>query len=248
MWCVSVVISQYEPYGENVAYSKATNQSTTLGVLNASLGVDGNVSTKDGACSHTGVKQTYSWWTVDLAGFYFIKFIRIYQWTRDNVNRLNGSQMYAKGTDNTWKQINFNSNWPSSVFNVSVDLNKPIGEIMLNNSVWQGEAAFICVCELQAFTVTVCELFLNIPNNSREISTPGIAGNNTYNATITVECNEGYNYSLHEMEPLRCASDGSWRGNLGNCNGNSVCGKSGHWNGDIGLCKVIDCGSPLNTP
>ncbi|KAL3867965.1 hypothetical protein ACJMK2_040807, partial [Sinanodonta woodiana] len=64
----------------NVAYSKAANQSTTLGVLNASLGVDGNVSTDDGACSHTGEGPTYSWWTVDLKGFYFIKFIRIYQW------------------------------------------------------------------------------------------------------------------------------------------------------------------------
>ncbi|KAL3867963.1 hypothetical protein ACJMK2_040805, partial [Sinanodonta woodiana] len=71
---------------------------------------------------------------------------------------------------------------------------------------------------------TVCELFLNIPNNSREIATPGIAGNNTYNATITVECYEGYNYSLHEIEPLRCASDGSWRGYFGNCN-ELDCGK-----------------------
>ncbi|KAL3867967.1 hypothetical protein ACJMK2_040809, partial [Sinanodonta woodiana] len=67
------------------------------------------------------------------------------------INRLNGSQMYGKDMDNTWKQIHFNSNWPPSVFNVSVERNKPIGGIMLNNSVIQGAAAFICVCELQAF-------------------------------------------------------------------------------------------------
>ncbi|KAL3867964.1 hypothetical protein ACJMK2_040806, partial [Sinanodonta woodiana] len=67
------------------------------------------------------------------------------------INRLNGSQMYAKETDNTWKQIHFSSSSPPSVFNVSVELNKSIGEIMLNNSLVQGAAAFICVCELQAF-------------------------------------------------------------------------------------------------
>ncbi|KAL3868035.1 hypothetical protein ACJMK2_040874 [Sinanodonta woodiana] len=188
--------------------------------MNASLGVDGNISTNiDGvSCSHTGEYQKYAWWTVDLGGFYFIKFIRIYQWTKTNINRLDGSQMYAKEMDNTWKQLPFDSNWPPSVFNVSVELNKPIGAIMLNNLLVQGAAAFICVCELQAFKVTVCERPLNIPNNSKEIQTPGIAGNNTYNASIKVQCNEGYNYSLHDIVLLRCASNGLWRGNLGNCN------------------------------
>ncbi|KAL3868039.1 hypothetical protein ACJMK2_040878, partial [Sinanodonta woodiana] len=64
----------------------------------------------------------------------------------------------------------------------------------------------------------ICERPLNISNNSEEIVTPGTAGNNTYNTTITVKCKEGYNYSLHKIEPLRCASDGLWRGNLGTCN------------------------------
>ncbi|KAL3867961.1 hypothetical protein ACJMK2_040803 [Sinanodonta woodiana] len=165
--------------------------------MNASFGVDGNISTNIDvvSCSHTGEYQKYAWWTVDLGGFYFIKFIRIYQWTKRIINRLDGSQMYAKEMDNTWKQLPFDSNWPPSVFNVSVELNKPIGAIMLNNSLVQGAAAFICVCELQAFK-----------------------GNNTYNASIKVQCNEGYNYSLHDIVLLRCASNGLWRGNLGNCN------------------------------
>ncbi|KAL3868019.1 hypothetical protein ACJMK2_040858, partial [Sinanodonta woodiana] len=291
IWCFCVVRSQYEPYGENVAYQKPANQSSTYEVYIASLGVDGRISTNfdDKTCSHTGEGPRYSWWTVDLVGFYFIKFIRIYQWTNEYANRLNGSKIYVKEKDYTWKQINFNTNWPPSVFNVSVELSEPIGEIMLNNSVVQGAAAFICVCELQAFKVIECVPFSiengnievvkygdsnqnftygttlsvtchegyrisydglitneaestqkcnatgkwsrnltcsvttcwsppNIPNNSKEIVTPGIAGNNTYNATITVECNEGYNNSLHEIKHLRCASDGLWRGNLGNCN------------------------------
>ncbi|KAL3867983.1 hypothetical protein ACJMK2_040824 [Sinanodonta woodiana] len=293
IWSLSVVRSQYEPYGENVAYRKPANQSTTYQEYNASLGVDGGVSTNfyDGTCSHTGEGPNYSWWTVDLLGFYFIKFVRIYQWIEKGINRLNGSQIYIKEMDNNWKQIQFNSNSPPDAFNVSVELTKPISEIMLNTSLVQGAAAFICVCELQAFmviecvpfsiekgnvtiirygdsnqtftfgttinvtchegymmsddgiltnetdnimncnatgnwsrnltcSVTVCGRPPNIPNNSKEIQTPGIAGNNTYNATITMECNEGYNYSLHKKEPLRCGSDGSWTGNLGDCNGN----------------------------
>ncbi|KAL3868041.1 hypothetical protein ACJMK2_040880 [Sinanodonta woodiana] len=291
--CLYVVGRQYEYYGENVAYRKPANQSTTYQGYNASLGVDGLISTNfdDGTCSHTDVGQNYAWWTVDLEEFYFIKFIRIYHRNGQYYeNRLHGSALYAKDKDNIWTQIHFNSTWPPNEFNVSVELNKPIGGIMLNNSFLQQGAVFICVCELEAFkviecvhdfiengnivvvkygdsnqtftfgaTVNVtcdegyrmsddgvltnetestiecnvsgnwtrnltCSVILcgsppNIPSNSKEIITPGLAGNNTYNATITVECIEGYNYSLHEIKPLRCTSDGVWTGHLGNCNG-----------------------------
>ncbi|KAK3607671.1 hypothetical protein CHS0354_010659 [Potamilus streckersoni] len=99
IWCLSAVRSQYEPYGgkekchgldlphimtstgRNVARGKPANQSTTYQGYNASLGVDGGISTNfsDGTCSHTNEGPNYSWWIVNLAGFYFIKFIRIYQ-------------------------------------------------------------------------------------------------------------------------------------------------------------------------
>ncbi|KAL3868040.1 hypothetical protein ACJMK2_040879 [Sinanodonta woodiana] len=218
---------------------------------------------------------------------------------------------------------------PMTEFNVSVGLNKPIGELLLNNLFLREAAVFVCVCELQAFkviecvplsiengniqvvkygdsnqtftygttinvtcdegyrmsddgvlanetqrtlecnaagnwsrkltcSVTVCGRPPYFPNNSKEIQTPGIA----------VECNEGFNYSLHEMEPLRCASDGLWKGNLGNCNGNSSYNTTltiecyinytvpenknkERWTlgtDNLVICEVIDCGRILNVP
>ncbi|KAL3868072.1 hypothetical protein ACJMK2_040909 [Sinanodonta woodiana] len=298
--CLSdIARCQYRTFGENVALLKPASQSSTYKengfMFNASLGVDGNISTnfdRDKTCSHTNAGQTSAWWTVDLQGFFFIKFMRIYQLiNRPIYSRLDGAELYVLVEDSIWQQIQFDSNFPPEMFDVNVTLDKRISSIKLNNTKLTSTTheTFISICELEAFEVLACSPFtvrngivrvvklgdskqnctygtqLNVtcetgyqlsenrtslteadiiieclgtktwsrnltcsvidcghpkglPDHSEVTITPGIYGNTTYNATMTIRCNEGYNYSLQSSEPLRCDANGSWKESLGNCN------------------------------
>ncbi|KAK3607670.1 hypothetical protein CHS0354_010658, partial [Potamilus streckersoni] len=74
-----------------------------------------------------------------------------------------------------------------------------------------------------------CGQPVNIPDNSTIISSTGLAGNTSYNATKRVVCNQGFNYTLPVNDLIRCTD-------------------SGQWNGTLGHCQVIDCGQPVNIP
>ncbi|KAL3867985.1 hypothetical protein ACJMK2_040826, partial [Sinanodonta woodiana] len=52
-------------------------------------------------------------------------------------------------------------------------------------------------------------------NNSIIVYQSGIEGNETYNATISIRCNDGYR--LSGSDRVRCINDGRWNGTLGNC-------------------------------
>ncbi|KAL3867982.1 hypothetical protein ACJMK2_040823 [Sinanodonta woodiana] len=89
-----------------------------------------------------------------------------------------------------------------------------------NEGQWEGYKG---LCE-----VIDCGQPLDIPGNSTIVFTTGLDGNTSYNATFTIHCNNGFNYTLPGNETIHC-------------------GNEGHWMGNFGLCEVIDCG-PLNIP
>lgn len=63
----------------NLAEGKTAFQQTTLSTWNASLAVDGGLSTNalDGSCSHTTDANIDPWWGVDLGGSYPIAVVSI---------------------------------------------------------------------------------------------------------------------------------------------------------------------------
>ncbi|KAL3868018.1 hypothetical protein ACJMK2_040857, partial [Sinanodonta woodiana] len=50
----------------------------------------------------------------------------------------------------------------------------------------------------------------NIPDNSTITSSTGLAGNTSYNTTLTIECNNGFNYTLPQTKTIRCGKCGHW--------------------------------------
>ncbi|KAL3868054.1 hypothetical protein ACJMK2_040892 [Sinanodonta woodiana] len=243
--CLSVIVKcQYHTFGENVALLKPANQSSTYEEdrfrFNASLGVDGNISTnfyRDKTCSHTNAGQTSAWWTVDLQGFFFIKVIRIYQLTKLPIyNRLDGAELYVRVEDSIWRQIQFNSNFPPEMFEVNVTLDKRISSIKLNNTKLTATTSetFISICELEAYEVLACSPVPVRNGRVRVVKLGDSKQNFTYGTQLHIVCETGYQlfenrarlteaYSI-----IECMGTKTWSKNL--------------------TCSAIDCGHPRGLP
>ncbi|KAK3607669.1 hypothetical protein CHS0354_010657 [Potamilus streckersoni] len=71
---------------------------------------------------------------------------------------------------------------------------------------------------LVEFVVVIkCGLHPTPPSNSVPVITPGIDGETSYNATMTVVCIEGYSYIYSGSETVSCGVDGLWEEILGKC-------------------------------
>ncbi|KAL3868052.1 hypothetical protein ACJMK2_040891 [Sinanodonta woodiana] len=244
-FCLSDIVKcQHLTFGENVALLKPANQSSTYEeerfMFNASLGVDGNISTnfyRDKTCSHTNAGQQFAWWTVDLQGFFFIKVIRIYQLTKRPIySRLDGAELYVRVEDSMWRQIQFNSYFPPEMFDVNVNLDKRISSIKLSNRkrTLSTDETFISICELEAYEVLACSPFLVRNGKVRVVKVGDAKQNFTYGTQLNVTCKTGY--QLFENRTSLTEPD-----NIIECMGTKT------WSRHL-TCSAIDCGQPYGLP